>query len=66
LSERLEKKPPEGLPQSAQPEKTYKTSDPRAHYTELDGLRGIAIMMTVTAHIGLYWSLLLRALSTRP
>jgi peptidoglycan/LPS O-acetylase OafA/YrhL len=49
LAEKLEK-PQEGLPQSAQPEKTYKTSDPRPHHTELDGFRGIAILMTVITH----------------
>jgi peptidoglycan/LPS O-acetylase OafA/YrhL len=41
--------------QSTQPGTTYKTSDPRTHYVELDGLRGIAILMTVITHIAAIW-----------
>lgn len=34
---------------------TYETSDPRAHYVELDALRGIAIFGVVITHIASFW-----------
>ena len=59
LTEKLAK-PPDGLPQSAQPEGTYKTSDPRPHFAELDGVRGIGITLVVIAHVAIYWFLITR------
>jgi len=54
LAERVEK-PPEGLPQGAQAQETYKTSDPRPHYAELDALRGVAILGVVMVHAVNRW-----------
>ena len=36
-------------------EEVYKTPDPRAHYAELDALRGIAIIGVVLTHLGIFW-----------
>jgi len=41
---------PEDQPQ------TYDTPDPRAHYVELDALRGVAISGVVLAHLAEFWS----------
>ncbi len=49
MAERLEK-PSGGLTQRAHPEKTYKTSDARPHYVEVDALRGVAILGVVMTH----------------
>lgn len=54
MPERLEKLS-RGLPQSAQPEKIHKTSDPRPHSVELDALRGVAVLGVAVAHIALSW-----------
>jgi peptidoglycan/LPS O-acetylase OafA/YrhL len=54
LAERLEKRSG-GLTPSTPPRGTYKTPDPRAHYVELDALRGIAILMVAISHITVYW-----------
>lgn len=45
-----------GLPDGASgEEEVYKTPDPRAHYAELDALRGIAIIGVVLTHLGIFW-----------
>lgn len=51
-----------GLPKNAQRENIfYKTSDPRPHYMELDGLRGIAIIMAVLTHVAAIWQMMIQA-----
>src|SRR5438270_7653462 len=45
----------EGLVESVQPEKV-RTADPRAHYVELDALRGIAILGVMMTHIAGWWA----------
>nr|MDQ3834396.1 acyltransferase [Actinomycetota bacterium] len=55
MSERLEKKPSEGLPEIARPEETYKTSDPRPHFVEMDGLRGLGILSITMSHLAWWW-----------
>ncbi len=54
MAERIEKSST-GLPQAAQSEETYKTSDPRAHILQLDGMRGIGILCVVIAHVAGRW-----------
>lgn len=36
-------------------EELQKTADPRAHYTELDALRGVAILGVVMVHLSRFW-----------
>ncbi len=56
---------PARLPESVRPE-TIKTSDPRAHYVELDALRGLGILTVVVAHILTSWMLFVKVPLTIP
>jgi peptidoglycan/LPS O-acetylase OafA/YrhL len=46
---------PRGLRADESSEEGYETSDPRAHYAELDALRGVAIFGVVVTHLATFW-----------